>query len=170
MTNESGGEAPYTPGRRLFLEIMMVALGGLMAVVLSIPVIGALLTPLLRAPAGVWRAVGPVNRFVIGHTVEVTYMNPAPLPWAGQADKGAVWLRRDTPEGFTALSLYCQHLGCPVRWEQASQLFFCPCHGGAYYADGAVAAGPPPKPLTKFRVRVRGDQVEVFTEPIPVPY
>ena len=50
-------------------------------------------------------------------------------------------------------------MGCPVRWLQDAELFMCPCHGGVYYEDGTVAAGPPPKPLVRLRVRVANGQV-----------
>ena len=44
----------------------------------------------------------------------------------------------------------------------------CPCHGGVYYKDGTVAAGPPPRPLTKYPVRVNGGRVEILTTPTPI--
>ncbi|MDQ2900037.1 MAG: Rieske 2Fe-2S domain-containing protein, partial [Acidobacteriota bacterium] len=47
-------------------------------------------------------------------------------------------------------------------------LFMCPCHGGVYYKNGDVAAGPPPKPLTKYPVRVRDGLVEILTKPTPI--
>jgi menaquinol-cytochrome c reductase iron-sulfur subunit len=37
-----------------------------------------------------------------------------------------------------------------------------------YYADGSVSAGPPPKALPTYPVRVRGGQVEIETSPIPI--
>ena len=30
------------------------------------------------------------------------------------------------------------HVGCPVRYVQASQRFICPCHGGIYNFQGQV--------------------------------
>ena len=44
----------------------------------------------------------------------------------------------------------------------------CPCHGGVYYEDGSVAAGPPPHPLSRYPVRVTDGQVEIRTDPIPI--
>ena len=159
----------YSPSRRRFLTLMSVAMAGFGASLIAIPVIGVVVAPLLSYPKGTWRPLGKVDGFKIGDTVEVTYLNPGPLPWDGLTSKNAVWLRRDTTTSFVALSIYCQHLGCGVRWNADAQLFFCPCHGGVYYANGAVAAGPPPRPLPQYPVRVRKGQVEVFTEPIPFP-
>ena len=73
-----------------------------------------------------------------------------------------------TPTHFTAFTVHCTHLGCPVRWVADAKLFLCPCHGGVYYADGTVSAGPPPKPLPQYPVRVRDGQVEILTSPIPI--
>ena len=53
------------------------------------------------------------------------------------------------------------HLGCPVRYVQASQRFICPCHGGVYDFPGLVVGGPPVRPLDRFYTRVRNGNVEV---------
>lgn len=166
---EIGQQAPYSAERRLFLQWMSVALGGVIGVLLGIPIIGAMLSPVINPPQGVWRAVGAVNHFKVGDTVEVTFLNPSPDPWAGLVARNAAWLRRNSTTEFTAYAIYCQHLGCPVRWESGAQLFLCPCHGGAYYADGNVAAGPPQRALQRYKVRTNRGQVEVFTGWIPVP-
>ena len=39
---------------------------------------------------------------------------------------------------------------------------------GVYYADGTVSAGPPPKALPQYPVRVNNGQVEIQTSPIPI--
>jgi menaquinol-cytochrome c reductase iron-sulfur subunit len=44
----------------------------------------------------------------------------------------------------------------------------CPCHGGVYYQDGTVAAGPPPRPLPQYPVRLVDGKVEIRTDPIPI--
>jgi menaquinol-cytochrome c reductase iron-sulfur subunit len=55
-----------------------------------------------------------------------------------------------------------------VRWVADAELFLCPCHGGVYYADGTVSAGPPPRTLPQYPVRVRNGEVEILTSPIPI--
>lgn len=161
-------DAPISPERRKFLTRLSMALGGLTGALVGIPIVSFLFGPLLQQPPEAWRAVGPVDRFKIGETVEATVDDPSPLPWAGVVSKTAMWLRRDSTTGFTAYAVNCTHLGCPVRWLAQANLFLCPCHGGVYYQDGTVAAGPPPRPLVQYKVRVNGNQVEVLAGSSPL--
>jgi menaquinol-cytochrome c reductase iron-sulfur subunit len=156
-----------TPRRR-FLARLSLGLSGLIATAATVPVIGFLLSPLTRKPPRVWRPVGPVDAFAIGKTVNVAFEDASPLPWAGVTARTAAWLRRDDAEHFTAFTVHCTHLGCPVRWVADAELFLCPCHGGVYYADGTVSAGPPPRTLPQYPVRVRNGEVEILTSPIPI--
>ena len=80
----------------------------------------------------------------------------------------AAWLRRLDSGGFVAFAVNCAHLGCPVRWLAKANLFMCPCHGGVYYADGSVAAGPPPHGLFQYPVRVHDGQVEILASAVPI--
>jgi cytochrome b6-f complex iron-sulfur subunit len=64
-----------------------------------------------------------------------------------------------TAEGVTARSLLCTHMGCEVRWSQATRTYNCPCHGGVYDAGGKVVAGPPSHALRSGPVRIQGDVV-----------
>jgi menaquinol-cytochrome c reductase iron-sulfur subunit len=165
---EPAPPADLTPSRRRFLTRLSLALSGAVAAVATVPVIGFLLSPLTRKSPRVWRAVGAADGFAIGETVSVAFEDASPLPWAGVTARTAAWLRRDDATRFTAFSVHCTHLGCPVRWVADAQLFLCPCHGGVYYADGTVSAGPPPRTLPRYPVRVRNGQVEILTSPIPI--
>ena len=154
--------------RRRFLERLCIGLGGVCAAILGIPLVGFIVAPLFRKTPGKWVSVGKITDFEIGKTVNVTIVDPSPLPWAGITAKSAVWLRRASDQQFIAFSVNCTHMGCPVRWLAKADLFMCPCHGGVYYADGTVAAGPPPKPLIRYDVRTANGQVEIKTAAIPI--
>ncbi|HVW96157.1 MAG TPA: Rieske (2Fe-2S) protein [Mucilaginibacter sp.] len=154
--------------RRAFLVKLSVGVAGLSAAIAGIPVLSALLGPLLEKTPRLWRKVGNVSTFKIGDTKRVIFENADPENWAGVTARSAAWLRRDSENKFTAFSANCTHLGCPVRWEADAELFMCPCHGGVYYKDGTVAAGPPPKSLVQYPVRITKDQVEILTSPIPI--
>ncbi len=154
--------------RREFLARLSIVLASIAGTAIGLPVVGSFLAPLLRKVPRRWWNVGSVDQFQVGTTVEVRFENASPLPWSGLTAASAAWLRRDASDGFTAFSVNCTHLGCPVRWLPKADLFMCPCHGGVYYNDGTVAAGPPPRPLVQYPVRVRDGRVEVLTSPVPI--
>ena len=156
-----------TSRRRFFLRVSAACVAAITALV-GIPVVGFLIAPILRPAKAQWRSVGKVDSFGLGQTVKVEFNDPSPLPWSGITAKTAAWLRRVSNNEFIAFSMNCRHLGCPVRWVEGPRLFMCPCHGGAYYEDGTVAAGPPPEPLARYAVRVKDGQVEIQTSPIPL--
>jgi menaquinol-cytochrome c reductase iron-sulfur subunit len=153
--------------RRFFTKLSL-ALVGFATFLVGIPVVGFLIDPLFRPAPRLWRQVGAVDDFKIGDVSEVSFEDTSALPWAGLTNKTAAWLYRQGEQEFVAYSVNCAHLGCPVRWEADAQLFMCPCHGGVYFKDGNVAAGPPPRGLTKYPVRVQNGQVEILTSPAPI--
>jgi menaquinol-cytochrome c reductase iron-sulfur subunit len=155
-------------GRRKFFSVLSIVLGAAIAGLIGVPVIGFIIGPLVAKIPDVWRPVGRVDDFKVGDTVKVTFVDPSPMVWAGVTSLTAAWLRRKTATEFIAFSVNCAHLGCPVRWLPKAKLFMCPCHGGVYYADGSVAAGPPPRGLFKYPVRVRNGQVEILASAVPI--
>ncbi|MEP6672578.1 MAG: Rieske (2Fe-2S) protein [Chthoniobacter sp.] len=162
---------PATPeemSRRSFFAKLSIGLGSLCAAILGVPLVGFVIAPLFRKMPNEWIPVGKPTDFEIGKTVNVPFPDPSPLPWAGITAKGAAWLRRESAEQFIAFSVNCTHMGCPIRWLADAELFMCPCHGGVYYKDGTVAAGPPPKPLVRYDVRINNGQVEIKSAPTPI--
>ncbi|MGA2879934.1 MAG: ubiquinol-cytochrome c reductase iron-sulfur subunit [Bryobacteraceae bacterium] len=166
VRSESIQQACEETGRRKFLSRLSVTLGAIGAALVAIPSIGFLLG--LRKAPQVWRTVGKLNDFRLGSTVNVSFLDPSPLPWSGVTAQTAAWVRRVGDDRFIAFSMNCTHLGCPVRWLADANLFMCPCHGGVFYADGSVASGPPPKPLNQYPVRVQNDEVQILTSPVPI--
>ncbi len=154
--------------RRRFFEKLSIALVGLCSAVVGAPLIGFLVAPFFRKVPEKWVTIGKPDDFQIGKTVAVTVIDPSSLPWAGVTAKSAVWLRRVSQDSFIAFSVNCTHLGCPVRWLEGAELFMCPCHGGVYYSDGNVAAGPPPRPLFRYDVRVENGEVKMKQVIVPI--
>jgi len=154
--------------RRSFLTKLSIFLGGLSAALIGIPVLSFILAPFTGKHREFWRSVGPVEKFEVGTTTEVSFANAQSTPWADGFAETAAWLQRRSKDEFVAYSINCSHLGCPVRWVPESELFMCPCHGGVYYKDGKVAAGPPPRGLTKYPVRLKNGNVEIKTSPVPI--
>jgi Rieske Fe-S protein len=148
--------------RRSFLGWLTYGLGAVAAAAVSVPFIGYLFGA-RKAPA-LWLPLGPVPAFPQDKTRLVTFDNPIRQPWDGMVAHTGVYVRyegRDEREAdetkahkFLILAVNCAHLGCPVEWFQESGLFMCPCHGGAYYANGERASGPPPRGLYRCVYRV----------------
>jgi menaquinol-cytochrome c reductase iron-sulfur subunit len=155
--------------RRQFLHRMSIALSGVAAALVGLPFVGFLFASRRETPETAWRVIGTLEDFPVGETQLATYLDPAPLPWAGFSARTAAWVRHEGDGQFTAFSAYCTHVGCPVRWLEESHLFMCPCHGGSFYRDGSVAGGPPRQALDRYAVRARNGQVEILAVPQPLP-
>ena len=114
----------------------------------AIAAIAAYLFP----PSEVRSALGP-RRVKIGSADDI-------LPGEGKmalVDDEPVWVVH-LARGFVAMSAWCTHKGCVIKWDGPGRLFRCPCHEGAFDERGNVVAGLPLRPLTRFQVGiVQGD-------------
>lgn len=61
------------------------------------------------------------------------------------------------PAGFYAVSAVCTHLGCITQWKPEDNQIACPCHGSKFTREGRKLAGPAPRPLPHFAVRLAAD-------------
>ena len=55
---------------------------------------------------------------------------------------------------FRALSATCTHLDCIVEYRKGERAIGCNCHNGRYDLTGRNVSGPPPRPLTPFKVHL----------------
>lgn len=158
--------------RRAVLMKIAFAFNAIVGVVLAIPVIGYLLSPMMRARKNgylSWFLLGPVSNFPAGQTRLATYRNPVVNAWDGQTGDIACWVRHVEGDQFQVFAVNCAHLGCPVRWFPQSGLFMCPCHGGAYYEDGSRASGPPERGLFAYAHKVENGQLYIDAGSLPTP-
>lgn len=157
-------ETPRAVTRRRLLGASAQVAGAVAAAAFALPAAAFVIGPALESEPEHWEAVGAPGDFTGDlFRPRVITLQPA----AGEAGKGLVYVRRrtdvdrDTTDDFLALTSRCSHVGCPVSYVPAAQSFVCPCHGGVYGFRGQRTGGPPPRPLDRFRTRVRGGQVEV---------
>jgi len=156
--------------RRSFLMKLGILINAGIAALLAVPIVGYLLSP-LRGKTGqsyhAWVSLGPLGQFPEGQTRLATFRNPFVRPWDGQTADIPCWVRHSAGQTFQVFAINCAHLGCPVRWFSQSGLFMCPCHGGAYYADGSRASGPPERGLFEYPYRIDGDQLFIRAGELP---
>lgn len=133
--------------RREFFKFMTVASGGL-----AVGSVG------LAAWAGLPREkiafepamIASLAGLAPGSAIGFSYPRPSDI---------CILVRR--PDGeLSAFSRRCTHLSCPVNYEPDRDRLYCPCHNGAFSAaDGKVLQGPPPQPLPRIELEIRGDEV-----------
>jgi Rieske Fe-S protein len=157
--------------RRTALARIGLIFNGAIGAVLAVPVIKYLLSPVARKPEGAdaWIPLGPLEQFPIGETRMATFKNPVVLPSDGATANIPCWVRRVAESTFQVFAINCAHLGCPVRWFPQSNLFLCPCHGGAYYADGSRASGPPERGLFEYSYRIEAKRLWIQAQEMPTP-
>ncbi|MGH9220064.1 MAG: ubiquinol-cytochrome c reductase iron-sulfur subunit, partial [Vicinamibacterales bacterium] len=69
-------------------------------------------------------------------------------------------LVRVADDEFVAFSQTCTHLSCAVIPRPHEGVFHCPCHEGIFdLRTGSVIAGPPPRPLPRIVLEMRGDDI-----------
>jgi menaquinol-cytochrome c reductase iron-sulfur subunit len=164
--NMPGAFEGETVTRRRFMTTVAHGAGATAAMAFTLPVLGfAAGSALFERPEPIWNAVGEPSDFpkdtYVPKVIQV-------VQGVGQIGKTTVYVRAYNPDidipkyqDFVAISTRCMHLGCPVRYVDASKRFICPCHGGVYDFEGKVDGGPPVRPLDRFYTRVRNGQLEI---------
>ena len=172
MADEEVMTLPDDLSRRAMFMKLGLFFGGFVSTMLGLPIVGYVLSPLVRdrkARAGSWLSLGSVDQFPPGETRLSTYRHPGVNAWDGETANIACWVRRIDDQTFQEFATNCAHLGCPVRWFSKSGLFMCPCHGGAYYADGSRASGPPERGLFEYPYRVNSGTLLIRAGEMPTP-
>lgn len=121
--------------RRSFLSLVAMTLGLAGGYGMFAGLAARFLYP-ARPPDKRWMYVAGLND--IAHGGSILFAAPS-----GQTISVTRLESRGAVEDFIALSSICPHLGCKVHWETQNTRFFCPCHNGAFNAEGISTAGPP---------------------------
>jgi menaquinol-cytochrome c reductase iron-sulfur subunit len=161
-----------TISRRGFLTKLGILFNVVAAGVVAVPIVGFLLSSITRGRANgylSWVTIGKVIDFPEGETRLATFQNPYVMPTDGKTAGTACWVRRIEGEQFQVFAVNCAHLGCPVRWFPQSDLFMCPCHGGAYYQDGSRASGPPERGLFEYPYKIENGLITIQAGELPTP-
>ena len=163
---------PTGLSRRELLTKLGILVNSLIAVILAVPIVRYLLSPVARARREgyeSWVPLGNLDQFPSGQTRLATYRNPVVNSWDGDTADIACWVRNVDGKKFQVFAINCAHLGCPVRWFPQSSLFMCPCHGGVYYQDGSRASGPPERGLFEYHYKIDGGKLLIQAGEMPTP-
>jgi len=156
--------------RRAMLMKAGILFNAAVGAILAAPIVSYILSPVIRQRRQgykSWVNLGALDQFPSGQTRLAVYRNPVINPMDGETANIPCWVRNVDGQEFQVFAINCAHLGCPVRWFPQSGLFMCPCHGGAYYADGSRASGPPERGLFEYRYKL--EQGNLFIEAGQMP-
>lgn len=135
--------------RRRFLNYLLGTSVGATLVAIFYPVIRFMIPPQITE--------APQNSVVAGKVGELA-VNAGKIFKFG--NKPGILVRTQSGE-YKAFSAVCTHLDCIVQYRSDAKLIWCACHNGQYNLNGQNIEGPPPRPLEKFTVNIRGDEIVV---------
>jgi Rieske Fe-S protein len=166
-----------TYSRSVLLELGTLGVGGIIGGLVTLPALGFAVLPAFEHHKRPDVDLGPIENFPEGEFVVSTFLED---PSQGEVSRKTAFIRNNglvevagkQEPSFTIIYSRCAHLGCPVqpggvlgkekdlvsRAKEPIKLipvegltgFGCPCHGGAYDAEGNRIAGPPVRSLDRF--------------------
>lgn len=151
--------------RREFVTIVTGVIGSIMAALIALPGISFILAPALNAKKSTgWVSLGPLENYPIGIPTLFNFTRTNINGWEKTSNSYGVYILRKSDTEIKALTNVCTHLGCRVTWDEARELYGCPCHTAYFDIEGLVADGPPPKPLPQFETKIEEGNLSLYFE------
>jgi len=134
---------PVTSRRRFLNGLLGVSAGTLLASILY-PILRYLSPPRIPESTAAEVEAGPVNDpDLVRNGFKIIRFGSEP-----------VIVVRLSDADVRAFSATCTHLQCIVEYRKERKLIWCNCHGGQYDLTGRNVGGPPPRPLTPYKVGI----------------
>ncbi len=177
---EEEEEAPRY-SRSVFLEGATLGLGAAIGGIVTLPALGFAVLPAFVGQEYDEIDLGPLDNFPEGQWIVTKFRSVADEP--EDVSRRTAYIRNNGESGgqpsFTIISNRCVHLGCPVQpqglTDEPEEVetesgrvelahtepsgFGCPCHGGAYDAEGNRTAGPPVRALDRYGYSIRSGKL-----------
>lgn len=155
-------ETSLKPTRRHFYYLSGIyGFWAVMAGMLSVPAFVYLFFPPKAKKAEEWVDAADLAQLPLNTPQEVTFRTKKVDGWKVSSEKATAWVVKTADNKAIAFSPQCTHLGCAYHWDDPSKTFVCPCHTSAFSIDGRVLAGPAPRPLDRYAVRIDANRLEI---------
>lgn len=145
--------------RRSFHVSFIYGIWSAIGAALSIPAAVYLLFPPRARQEGEWVNAADLNRLQPGAPQEVVFRRNRKDGWKISSEKTTAWVVKTNSNDVIAFASQCTHLGCAFHWDDRRKHFLCPCHTSTFSLEGAVTAGPAPRALDRYEVKIDGSQV-----------
>lgn len=152
--------APEIPRRRFYLAFIY-GLWSAIAAALAAPALLYLFLPAKVRRESEWIDAGAVAQLHPNTPVEMVFRKNRIDGWKISSEKQTAWVVKLASQKIVAFGPQCTHLGCAYHWEEGKSEFLCPCHSSVFSLDGAVLAGPAPRPLDRYDTRIENGKLLV---------
>ena len=146
--------------RNIYLWFIHGAMS-LIGIALAIPAAIYLLFPPKAKKEEEWVETADLNSLPAGTPTEISFQRNRVDGWKVISEKATAWIVKEKNGQVTAFAPNCTHLGCAYHWDDPSHTFVCPCHTSAFSIDGKVLAGPAPRALDRYLVKVQGGKLQI---------
>jgi len=146
--------------RRDALRLATVALRSVIGLVLAVPALAYIVTPLRkRNREGSFETLARLSQLEAGVPRSFAVIEERHDAWVKYPREpvGSVWLVRQkagAKPAVVAFSAECPHLGCAVNLTPGGHGFLCPCHTSAFDLEGKPENKVPPRPLDRLEVEI----------------
>lgn len=151
--------SPDMSNRRDFWKATIYAIGVFVTGALGVPGLLYLFWPPTASRHSRWIDAGDAGHLEPQKPQERTFRRNRVDGSRVSSEKGTAWILKTAANKVIAFSPWCTHLGCAYHWEESEHRFICPCHGSVFSIDGEVVAGPAPRPLDRYEVKIEGNRV-----------
>ncbi|MGA2515575.1 MAG: ubiquinol-cytochrome c reductase iron-sulfur subunit [Thermodesulfobacteriota bacterium] len=153
-----------TTSRRGFLKLITNLMIGLVAAVLTVPLVGGLIGSSFRLKKSRWADVGNISSLPLGQPTSMKFPYKTEDAYVRETVTHDVWVIKHSSSELTVFSPICPHLGCHYNWHPDENEFICPCHGSVYALTGKVLGGPAPRALDTLPWKLEKDRLFVEWE------
>jgi len=160
IVSKAQGSSEGKTTRRHFLTRLLGLTQGAIALILGIPAVAYIVSPVRRRGGETWVFVGSVSGLTEKSPRRVAFQYEREAGYTSRTVREIAYLFLEGGEPV-AMSPVCTHMGCNVSWTADATEFRCPCHGGRFDSSGNRTGGPPPRPLRRYATRVTGDDLEI---------
>lgn len=145
--------------RRTFYTSVIYGLWGVITAALGAPALVYLFFPPKATKEDEWVEIGDVTKLQPKVPVEMVFRRNRKDGWKVFSEKSTAWVVKLADNRVVAYGPQCTHLGCAYHWDNGKNEFLCPCHSSLFALDGKVSAGPAPRPLDRFDIKVENNKL-----------
>lgn len=148
------------PRRSFHLGVIYVC-NALMGLALAVPTLIYLLVPPRNRKQSAFVDAGDISQLTVGTPVEMSFQQSRIDGWRAVTEKRTAWVVKTAENNVVAYGPQCTHLGCAYHWDAGTKQFACPCHASFFSIQGAVLAGPAPRPLDRYVTKIQGSRLQI---------